>query len=276
MMFVAGESGDISTEATSIVERVVQQQVTELQLTHPGQLSRANALALRRGSRVVSSDDLIFLIRDDREKVSRLLTFLSWKELRKNAKDRDEKGGADMADVGDADIDTLPPETSAVDPSRKAKGARIVLPWDVEGFYGERVPELEDEEDQDKEANDAQLRRLRLADERTKDMTREEYAFWAECRQATLTRRKRNKFREWSGLGVVTDGKVGEDVMDILGFLTFQMVQTLTEEALRVKGAEQVCSADVRGELPNEANEMGLFSTRKGPSAPTATAIGQK
>ena len=39
------------------------------------------------GVRSISTDDLIFLIRHDKAKVSRLKTFLSWKDVRKNVKD---------------------------------------------------------------------------------------------------------------------------------------------------------------------------------------------
>lgn len=35
----------------------------------------------------MNAEDLIFLIRHDRAKVNRLRSFLSWKDVRKNAKD---------------------------------------------------------------------------------------------------------------------------------------------------------------------------------------------
>jgi transcription initiation protein SPT3 len=47
---------------------------------------------------------MIFLIRYDRGKVNRLRTYLSWKDVRKNAKDSggDAAGaGADVADGGE-------------------------------------------------------------------------------------------------------------------------------------------------------------------------------
>lgn len=88
--------------------------------------------------------------------------------------------------------------------------------------------------------NTATLLRLKNADERTRDMTREEYVHYSECRQASFTFRKGKRFREWAGFGVVTDSKPNDDIVDILGFLTFEIVQTLTEEALRVKAAEDL------------------------------------
>jgi hypothetical protein len=59
------------------------------------QLVQARALATRRGARFLSAEDLIFLVRHDREKVNRLRTYLSWKEVRKHAKDSGgDAGGA--------------------------------------------------------------------------------------------------------------------------------------------------------------------------------------
>ncbi|OMP82729.1 Protein spt3 [Diplodia seriata] len=263
MMFVAGEAGDIPPETTSVVEHIVQQQVIEL-------LSRADALASRRGggsSRLISTDDLIFLVRDDAEKVSRLLHFLAWKELRKSAKDRDDDDAIDAVDDADADDDVrgLPPDETSSSSRTKTKGAAtaskaaataaavVVLPWDVENLYTPRPPAVAISHDhaeleqgtaaaQQQPSDPAHVRRLQLADQRTRGMTRQQYAAWSEARQASsFTRRKKAKFRQWSGLGTsVTDARVqGEDVVDVLGWLAFQMVVALTEGALRVKGAEE-------------------------------------
>ena len=78
-------------------------------------------------------------------------------------------------------------------------------------------------------------------------MTRDEYVFWSDCRQASFTFRKGKRFREWAGFGVVTDSKPNDDIVDILGFLTFEIVQTLTEEALKVKAAEDLHNAKTMG-----------------------------
>lgn len=53
----------------------------------------------RRGSRFLSAEDLIFLIRHDRPKVNRLRTFLSWKDVRKNVKDKDGGGPTDAEEL---------------------------------------------------------------------------------------------------------------------------------------------------------------------------------
>ena len=130
----------------------------------------------------------------------------------------------------------------------KHKKAKVRLPWDVSSFYAVTLPDVEDDEgdEEEEELNTATLQRLQNADERTKHMTKDEYVLFAECRQASFTFRKGKRFREWAGIGVVTDGKPNDDVVDILGFLTFEIVQTLTEEALKIK-AQEDASAKLQG-----------------------------
>ena len=206
-------------------------------------------------------------------KTARLKDFLSWKDVRKTAKDTDEKG-AD-ADIGADDPagGEMPGPSGPMlgDTGKKNKRAKIRLPWDVESFYSEQVPDLEDDDDEDTgESNIATLKRLKAADERTKDMTKEEYVHWSECRQASFTFRKAKRFREWAGFGVVTDSKPNDDIIDILGFLTFEMVQTLTEEALKVKAEEDLHKSRAGGADANKKRkrETGLFDMPEDGNAP--------
>ncbi|KAJ6109119.1 TFIID-18kDa-domain-containing protein [Penicillium sp. IBT 16267x] len=259
MMFVSGETAEPSIDTTTLIEDITRQQVLEI-------LSRSTQLATRRGSRSISTDDLIFLIRHDKAKVSRLRTFLSWKDVRKNVKDSDDKGGADAADFAAADDAAgvvAGPQDVAAKP--KNKRAKVGLAWDVHSYFSVQIPERDDEEDEEEEEqNYATLQRLAAADERTKHMTREEYVFWSECRQASFTYRKSKRFREWAGFGIVTESKPNDDIVDILGFLTFEIVQTLTEEALKVKEREDHeknrGGAETTGESAKKRKrETGLF-----------------
>ncbi|KAK1762233.1 transcription initiation protein SPT3 [Phialemonium atrogriseum] len=234
MMYVSGETGEPSAETTGMIEEIVRQQVIEM-------LRNCTELAARRGSRSITINDLIFQIRHDAPKVSRLRTFLSWKEVRKNVKDSDDKAGdADLAAAEDP-VGGVVAGAPVDDAAKKNKKARVGLPWEPLSFYNQEVPEREDEEDEEEEEmNYITLQRLRKADERTKVMTREEYVTWSEFRQASFTYRKSKRFREWVGFSTITDGKPSDDIVDILGFLTFEMVQTLTEEALRIKDHEDL------------------------------------
>ena len=255
-MYVSGETGEPSLETLAIIEEIVRQQVIEL-------LRSCTELAARRGSRSITINDLIFQIRHDAPKVSRLRTFLSWKDVRKNVKDSDDKG-ADV-DIGGGDdavggvVGAPVPGGPVDDATKKNKKNKLGLPWEPASFYNQEVPERDDEEDEEEEEmNYITLQRLRKADERTKVMTKEEYVTWSEYRQASFTYRKSKRFREWAGFGIVTDSKPSDDIVDILGFLTFEMVQTLTEEALRIKEHE-----DLWKERTGDDEEGGDGTTTK-------------
>ncbi|KAL7273939.1 Transcription initiation protein spt3 [Rhizina undulata] len=259
MMFVSGETGEPSAETTGIIEEIVRGQVIEM-------LIQCTAQAARRGSRSISTDDLIFLIRHDKAKVSRLRTYLSWKDVRKTAKDNDPAGGGGAPDPGDLLDDAaagIAGGGGAV--QMKQKKAKIGLPWEVASYFSETVPEREEDEDEDEvEANYATLQRLKNADERTRGMTRDEYVHWSECRQASFTFRKGKRFREWAGFGTVTEAKPNDDIVDILGFLTFEIVQTLTEEALKVKEAEDQVLMQSREKSKKRKREKFLFHAEEG------------
>lgn len=227
------------------------------------QLRNCTELASRRGSKSISTNDLIFQIRHDQAKVSRLRTFLSWKDVRKNIKDSDDKGAdADLAGGGDDPSAVAGPVDEA---AKKNKKAKVGLPWEPASFFNVEVPERDDEEDEEEEEmNYITLQRLRKADERTKAMTREEYVTWSEYRQASFTWRKGKRFREWAGFGIVTDSKPSDDIVDILGFLTFEMVQTLTEMALKAKEQEDMARAQSGGDnhesgSTKRKHQQGLF-----------------
>lgn len=154
------------------------------------------------------------------------------------------------------------------DAGKKNKKAKVGLPWEPASYYSQEVPERDDEEDEEEEEmNYITLQRLRKADERTKAMTKEEYVTWSEYRQASFTYRKGKRFREWAGFGIVTDSKPSDDIVDILGFLTFEMVQTLTEMALKVKEQEDLFkaqsggggAADGEGSAKKRKRQQGLF-----------------
>jgi hypothetical protein len=77
----------------------------------------------------------------------------------------------------------------------KAQKITIKLPWEIPTIYSEVLKnsghQSDDEEDEDDiEAHEASIQRLREADEATRKMTREEYQHYSDCRQASFTYRK--------------------------------------------------------------------------------------
>lgn len=236
MMFVSGETNDPPVETTSIIEDLVKGQVIEV-------LQQATETAHGRGSKTIQPEDVIFLIRHDKAKVNRLRTYLSWKDLRKNAKDQEANAGVDSsANAEDDKKDTEKDDKEGN--MMKVKKSQIKLPWELQFMFSEQPLETNDDNDEmdeeQREANIATLKRLKTADDRTKNMTKEEYVHWSDCRQASFTFRKSKRFKDWSGINQLLDGKPHDDVIDILGFLTFEIVCSLTETALNSKKREQL------------------------------------
>ena len=64
------------------------------------QITQAKAHAVRRGQKNFKAEDLVFVLRHDKDKVNRLRTYLSWKDVRKHAKETDG-GGAEDLEIGD-------------------------------------------------------------------------------------------------------------------------------------------------------------------------------
>lgn len=235
MMFVSGETNDPPVETTSLIEDIVRGQVIEI-------LLQATKTAAARGTRSISAEDVIFLIRHDRAKVNRLITYLSWKDVRKNTKD--EGGGTEsfMEQDGAAGGGAAAAPSDQSKMITRYRKLKIRLPWEVQFMFSEQhleTAEEAEEDDEEKAATLASLKRLKMADERTKNMTKEEYVHWSECRQASFTFRKAKKFREWALFSQICESRPNDDVVDILGFLTFEIVCLLTEEAMGVKAAEE-------------------------------------
>ncbi|KAI8355247.1 transcription initiation factor IID, 18kD subunit-domain-containing protein [Mortierella sp. GBAus27b] len=282
MMFVFGEVSDAIQETTMLVEDIVRSQVIEI-------ICLAAQQARKRSSRFMSAEDLIFLIRHDRPKVNRLRTYLSWKEVRKNVKDSSDGAGGPGADdvvgiedaaegggkggVGDGSGPNGPGGKNAgnapVAPGSKARRMRVKLSWELlNGFSDAMVGngEDDDDDDDDEDAYLDSMQRLRDADRITLAMTREEYEHYSECRQASFTYRKAKRFREWANMSSYIDMRPNDDIIDILGFLTFEMVTTLTETALKVKKEEDekqrmYREAAVAAKNQNKADEGGAGSS---------------
>ncbi|KAF9880328.1 spt3 [Colletotrichum karsti] len=260
MMYIAGETQDVSVETLKVIEDIIRDQVVHM-------LKTANDLASRRGSRVFSNNDLIFQFRHDIARVERLRIFLTWKAIRKTVKDSDDKEGgllddADMEEGGGGGPAYDAPAAAAV----KARFPTITLPWDVSSYFSEQVPETQ-EDMADVVSSEAALEKLRRNDERTRDMSVAEYATWSEYRHASLTYRKAKRFREWCGLGVVAENRPNDDVMDILGFLTSEMVQNLTAGALKVQMRE-LALVEGSGKETVENGHGGLFAEPEGVRRP--------
>jgi transcription initiation protein SPT3 len=132
MMFVFGEVQDPLDETSQLVEDIIRSQLIEL-------ISQSVIQTQKRGSRFLAAEDLIFLIRHDRSKVNRLRSFLSWKDVRKNTK---EKSGSNQIDdelLMDEDVaKTL-----------KIKKMSVNFSWDHLNTYSQMLEDDDDDADEE-------------------------------------------------------------------------------------------------------------------------------
>lgn len=264
MMYIAGETQDVSTPTIKLIEDIIRDQVVHI-------LGTAKDLATRRGSRIMSKNDIIFQVRHDVARTERIRTFLTWKAIRRTAKEAEDKDNlVEEADLDDADdAATAADDGPANSNNNRAKFATVSYPWDMTSYYADHVAHITPDDLLDVTSSAAALEKLRKNDERTRDMTVAEYATWSEYRHASLTYRKAKRFRDWCGPASFGDNKPSDDVLDILGFLTSEMVQNLTAEALRVQLRDMGCprprGAAADSEMTGIQNAKGgLFSEPEG------------
>jgi transcription initiation protein SPT3 len=140
-MFVFGEVQEPLAETVRLVEDIVRGQIIEI-------VTRARLLTHIRASRYLSSEDLIFLIRNDRGKVNRLRTYLSWKDVRKKAKE-----DQDPLDIEDED-------------KMAKRKAMVKLPWEIMTPFQDLLKtvndEEEDEDEDEMQAHEDSMQRLRV------------------------------------------------------------------------------------------------------------------
>lgn len=294
MMFVSGEIQNTSILLTNMIEDMVKQEVIKIlseglklainrknysfgQMTssvYENFVPNVNSASLTQsgftGSNInlppmILPEDIIFLMRHDRSQVSRLRTYLLWKDLRKNNKDKDKE----LTIQNDNDSGGNKDDKKDNAKEQGMKRTDINLPWELLFMFTEQ-PLNDDDQDEkmddlDREEILKSQKKLKQADERTLKMTQKEYVHWSECRQASFTFRKAKRFKEWCGFSNIQEqmgynpngaggGKLSDDVIDILGFITFDMVCNITEIGIKLmKQEEHYLKSQI------ESSDRGLF-----------------
>ncbi|KAF9772390.1 hypothetical protein IL306_009917 [Fusarium sp. DS 682] len=240
MMFVAGETQEIANETSALVESIVRDQIIHI-------LTKANELAARRGQKFLTLPDIIFQIRHDTARVTRLQNILRWKKCRKDAKKADD------------DVDDALSASDGEDTSKKTvESAAALMPWDEEFMFSVRPPGGDADSIQ---INEETRQRLTWTDEVTRKMTGDEYKKWCAYRKASFHRTKESRFREWARIGVVADIKKKDDCIEILGCLAVEMVHRLTHIALTIQAGELTAQQGRDNEAATalQSRKQGLF-----------------
>lgn len=182
----------------------------------------------------------------------------------------------------------------------KGRKQMVKLPWELLTPFTSFLrsmpgKEEEDEEDDDElQAHEDSMQRLRVcsisriyyqprlhlyhpqeADEITKKMTKNEYAQYSECRQASFTYRRARRFREFINFSAYLDVRPNDDIVDILGFLAFEMVRSLCVTALDLRERLEKTKTEGGGEAgstvgPTDTGAQGQDGNKRSSPEPGA------
>ncbi|GAA5829929.1 hypothetical protein JCM5353_006116 [Sporobolomyces roseus] len=197
------------------------------------------------GGSVITVEDMLFVIRNERGMVERLKGYLDWKDVRKRTKENGTStgasGGGGMLDDEEGMVDNIEEPDKNL---KVGKAGTIHLPWEFGNPYQEYLSgssststststsrsggeqgaaQVGDEEYEKALRENRQI--LKEADELTLNMSKEEYETYSQARQASFVYRKGKKFRDF--LLVDFAPSLSEEVIDILGFLAYEHIRQL-------------------------------------------------
>ena len=252
MMFTFGDSRNSLEPSIHLMEEIVHTQMVDV-------LQKTSSIASRRGSRLLTVDDFIFIVRHDPTKVKKLKEFLSWKDIRKNVKSNTGENTEGL-EIGDED-EVKNAQGESPQSNKAPTKRKIVLYWDYLDSLTDKCELYSDEDDLsdvDEYFNESK-ERLREADLITKEMTKAEYIEYSECRQASFTFKKAKKFRDWLSFSKYIEVKPNDDIIEILGFLAWEIVRIVTETALKVKCKYEKINKASEVVKPNATSLKDIF-----------------
>ncbi|KAK7142819.1 hypothetical protein R3I94_012236 [Phoxinus phoxinus] len=205
MMFALGDSRRPLHETAALVEDIVHTQLINL-------LHQAAEVALLRGARVISPEDIIFLMRKDKKKLQRLIKYMQFRDYKSKV----------LKTIDDED---------PLDSDKYSSNKRQRLAQDFLGSIdqtGEFLSLVEEEE-----VDEVKQERLERIEKMTRNMDSSLYSDFCESRQLSFSK-KASKFREWLDCSSL-DVKPNAMSMEILSYLAYETVAQVVDLALLVK-----------------------------------------
>ncbi|KAM7136962.1 transcription initiation protein SPT3 homolog isoform 1-T1 [Molossus nigricans] len=216
--FSLGDARRPLHETAVLVEDVVHTQLINL-------LQQAAEVSQLRGARVISAEDLLFLMRKDKKKLRRLLKYMFFRDY----KSKIVKG----IEEDDLLEDKL---SSTNNTNKRQKIAQDFL--NSIDQTGELLAMFEDDEiDEVKQERMEENIQLALwakrAERQTRIMDSAQYAEFCESRQLSFSK-KASKFRDWLDCSSM-EIKPNVIAMEILAYLAYETVAQLVDLALLVR-----------------------------------------
>ncbi|KAM9297286.1 transcription initiation protein SPT3 homolog isoform 1-T1 [Morus bassanus] len=207
MMFSLGDARRPLHETAILVEDIVHTQLINL-------LQQAAEVSQLRGARVISAEDLLFLMRKDKKKLRRLLKYMFFRDYKSKIV------------KGIEEDDLLEDKFNSNNTNKRQKLAQDFL--NSIDQTGELLAMFEDDE-----IDDVKQERMERAERQTRMMDSVQYAEFCESRQLSFSK-KASKFRDWLDCSSM-EIKPNAVAMEILAYLAYETVAQLVDLALLVK-----------------------------------------
>ncbi|NXY42474.1 SUPT3 protein, partial [Ceuthmochares aereus] len=205
--FSLGDARRPLHETAVLVEDIVHTQLINL-------LQQAAEVSQLRGARVISAEDLLFLMRKDKKKLRRLLKYMFFRDYKSKIV------------KGIEDDDLLEDKLNSNNTNKRQKLAQDFL--NSIDQTGELLAIFEDDE-----IDDVKQERMERAERQTRTMDSVQYAEFCESRQLSFSK-KASKFRDWLDCSSM-EIKPNAVAMEILAYLAYETVAQLVDLALLVK-----------------------------------------
>ncbi|OXB62885.1 hypothetical protein ASZ78_003051, partial [Callipepla squamata] len=187
-------------------------------------LQQAAEVSQLRGARVISAEDLLFLMRKDKKKLRRLLKYMFFRDYKSKIV------------KGIEEDDLIEDKFSSSNTNKRQKLAQDFL--NSIDQTGELLAMFEDDEIDDVKQERMEVHRVLLlfcqrAERQTRMMDSVQYAEFCESRQLSFSK-KASKFRDWLDCSSM-EIKPNVVAMEILAYLAYETVAQLVDLALLVK-----------------------------------------
>uniref|UniRef100_A0A672HZN4 SPT3 homolog, SAGA and STAGA complex component n=1 Tax=Salarias fasciatus TaxID=181472 RepID=A0A672HZN4_SALFA len=204
--FALGDARRPLHETAALVEDIVHTQLITM-------LHQACEGASLRGSRVISAEDILFLMRRDKRKVSRLLKYLQFRDYKSKL-------------LRSLEEEEPQQEPAAGGAQRRQRLAQDFLVWMDQ--TGELLTLAERQE-----VDPVKQERLERLERQTRAMDQTQYSEFCESRQLSFAK-KASKFRDWLDCSSL-ELKPNSVAMEILSYLAYETVAQIVDLSLLVK-----------------------------------------
>ncbi|XP_062303618.1 transcription initiation protein SPT3 homolog isoform X1 [Osmerus eperlanus] len=206
MMFALGDARRPLHDTAALVEDIVHTQLINL-------LQQACEGAVLRGSRVISAEDILFVMRKDKRKLARLLRYMQFRDYKSKVLKNIE------------DEEPLESDRSTVAGGNKRQRLMVdFLSWvDQTGEFLSLTNTLDE----------IKQERLERLERHSRNMDPAQYSEFCESRQLSFAK-KASKFRDWLDCSSL-EVKPNAVAMEILSYLAYETVAQIVDLSLLVK-----------------------------------------